>query len=99
MKRSFSILKNKYFLSTIVFVAILFIFEGTNVFQLFKMKQQFDFVKKENSRKIKEIKEVKNKTIQLTSNKEALEKFARENYRMKKVDEVVFLFIDKDQKK
>ena len=63
------------------------------------MKQQYDFVKKENFRKTKEITDVKKKTIQLTSNKEALEKFARENYRMKKADEVIYLFKEKDQKK
>ena len=38
----------------------------------------------ENNNKKEEIEKVKEKTIQLTTNREALEKFARETYFMKK---------------
>ena len=41
-----------------------------------------------------EIEQVKEKTLQLTTNKEALEKFAREHYLMKKKDEVIYVFDD-----
>ena len=41
-----------------------------------------------------EIQKVKEKTIQLTTNRDALEKFARETYFMKKKDEVVYVFTD-----
>jgi cell division protein FtsB len=40
---------------------------------------------------IKEIKQVKLKTIQLTTNKKELEKFAREQYLMKKKNEVIYI--------
>ena len=43
-----------------------------------------------------EIKKVKEKTIQLTTNKNALEKFARETYYMKKNDEVVYIFTNEN---
>ena len=41
-----------------------------------------------------DIKNVNDKTLQLTTNKKALEKFARETYYMKKNNEVVYLFIN-----
>ena len=48
----------------------------------------------ENTNKQKEIEKVKEKTIQLTTNKDELEKFARETYFMKKKNEVVYLFVN-----
>ena len=50
----------------------------------------------ENRIRETEIKKVKEKTIQLTTNKDALEKFARETYYMKKKDEVVYIFTDEN---
>ncbi len=50
----------------------------------------------ENISRETEIKKVKEKTIQLTTNKDALEKFARETYYMKKNDEVVYIFTDEN---
>ena len=42
-----------------------------------------------------EIISLKEKTKLLKTNKKALEKFARETYRMKKENEVLYLFVDK----
>ena len=52
-----------------------------------------DLIQENYNREI-EIKKVKEKTIQLTTNRDALEKFARETYFMKKKDEVVYVFTD-----
>jgi len=54
---------------------------------------QYELIE-ENSNKKQEIKKVKEKTIQLTTNKDELEKFARETYFMKKKNEVVYLFVN-----
>ena len=56
---------------------------------------QYELIE-ENSNKKQEIKKVKAKTIQLTTNKDELEKFARETYFMKKKNEVVYLFVNED---
>ena len=57
--------------------------------------KQYELIE-ENSNKQKEIKKVKEKTIQLTTNKDELEKFARETYFMKKKNEVVYLFVNEE---
>ena len=82
--KSFKILKNRYFYSTLTLLIILFIVEDTSVYKLFKMKKELISIKKENVKKANEIKQVKLKTIQLTTDKHELEKFAREQYFMKK---------------
>ena len=55
------------------------------------MKKELDQIKKQNLRKNQEIKQVKLKTIQLTTDDDALEKFAREHYLMKKKNEVIYV--------
>jgi cell division protein FtsB len=56
------------------------------------MKQELHTLELENIKKQKEIIQIKEKTKQLTTNKFALEKFAREHYLMKKNDEVIYVF-------
>ncbi len=56
------------------------------------MKSELKNIQIQNINKQKEIKQVKEKMHQLTTNKEELEKFAREHYLMKKKDEVIYLF-------
>ena len=58
------------------------------------MKKELNRLQIENKKKTTEISLIKEKTIQLTSNKFALEKFAREHYLMKKKDEVIYVFED-----
>lgn len=94
MRKTLYILKNKYFISTAIFLLVLFIFEDTNIFRLNRMNNQLNTINEKNKNQLEEIKNVKDKTIQLTTNKKALEKFARETYYMKKNNEVVYLFIN-----
>jgi len=82
---------NRYIFSTLVLLLVLFIIEDTTIFKLFNMKKELDQIKKQNLRKSQEIKQVKLKTIQLTTDDDALEKFAREHYLMKKKNEVIYV--------
>ncbi len=75
-------LNNKYFYTTVTLFLILLIFEDTTLFRLYDMKKELNEITNQNKVKSVEIKQVKEKTIQLTTNKEALEKFAREHYLM-----------------
>lgn len=75
---------------------VLFIIEDTSVFSLFKLKSDLRELREDNLKKEKSIEGIKQKTLELTTNPEALEKFARENYKMKKKDEVIYLFMDRD---
>ena len=56
------------------------------------MKSELKGIQIQNKNKQKEIEQVKEKMHQLTTNKEELEKFAREHYLMKKKNEVTYLF-------
>ena len=56
------------------------------------MKNELKEIKIQNASKENEIKQVKLKTYQLSTNKAELEKFAREHYLMKKKDEVIYVF-------
>ncbi len=95
MKFAFKYIKNKYvIISTILFLHLL-ITEETNVFQLISERRQIGIVKAENEQKRQEIIETKRAIEELTTNKDALEKFAREQYFMKKNNEDVFIFIEK----
>jgi len=85
---------NKYFYTTVTLFLILLIFEDTTLFRLYEMKKELNEITNQNKVKSIEIQQVKEKTLQLTTNKEALEKFAREHYLMKKKDEVIYVFDD-----
>ena len=85
---------NKYFYTTVALFLILLIFEDTTLYRLYEMKKELNQITNQNKVKSIEIQQVKEKTLQLTTNKEALEKFAREHYLMKKKDEVIYVFDD-----
>tara|TARA_B110000881_G_scaffold140849_1_gene124201 strand:- start:297 stop:581 length:285 start_codon:yes stop_codon:yes gene_type:complete len=87
-------LNNRYFISTAMLIFILLLIDDTTFYKLYKMKQELQFLEIENTKKQKEILQIKEKTKQLTTNKFALEKFAREHYLMKKKDEVIYVFDD-----
>ena len=75
-------------------IFVLLLIDDTTFYKLYKMKQELHSLKLENIKKQKEIIQIKEKTKQLTTNKFALEKFAREHYLMKKNDEVIYVFDD-----
>lgn len=77
-----------------VFLFTLLVIDDTTLYKLYKMKKELNNLQIENKKKTTEISLIKEKTIQLTSNKFALEKFAREHYLMKKKDEVIYVFED-----
>ena len=79
-------------------MVILVVFEDTNIYRQFKSLNKLSELKEVNDLKRIEIEEIKVKINELTTNPEELEKFARETYRMKKANEVIFLFVEEDQK-
>ena len=88
------VLKNRYFFSTAMLIFVLLLIDDTTFYKLYKMKQELHSLELENIKKQKEIIQIKEKTNLLTTNKFALEKFAREHYLMKKNDEVIYVFDD-----
>ena len=92
--KTFHFIKNRYFYSSMVLLFTLLVIDDTTLFNLYEMKKELNILQIENKKKITEISLIKEKTKQLTSNKYALERFAREHYLMKKKDEVIYIFED-----
>lgn len=90
-------LKNKYFLLIFSFLLILLFFDSNNAFRLFKRKQALRELTQEEQFYKEQLEEIKTEKEALENDPEALEKFAREEYRMKKDDEDVFVIVNEDK--
>ena len=97
MRKSIRLIKNKYFISALILLVILIAFEDTNIYRQFKSLNKLSELQEVNNLKRNEIEDIKVKINELTTNPEELEKFARETYRMKKANEVIFLFVEENQ--
>lgn len=89
------IIKNKYFITTILFIIWLVFFDQNNLIQYFKFKKQYKKLLQDKEYYIQKIKEDSEKINELQTNAETLEKFARENFFMKKPNEDLFIIVEK----
>ncbi|MPL94462.1 hypothetical protein SDC9_40616 [bioreactor metagenome] len=92
-KKLWSLIKNKYFITTSAFVVWLVFFDQNNLIQQQSLRRELHEVKKERQFYLDEIHHDTQKYLEVVSNKERLEKFAREKYLMKRDNEDVFLIV------
>jgi len=88
------LLKNKYFVTALAFMIWIAVFDENNLVQRYQLARKiseyrtqmehYNYDIEQNTRKLKELK----------SSRDNLEKFAREEYLMKKKDEVIFVVVD-----
>ncbi len=69
--------------------------EETNLFELLRIKNTLAESRETNEKMRQEIAETSKANLELTTNMEAKEKYARENYFMKKADEDIYVFVEK----
>jgi cell division protein FtsB len=93
MKRFLNLFRNKYFLVTAAFAVWMIFFDRNDLFSQYEYHQQVNTLKQERDFYQKETAQVHQDLDELTSNKEKLEKFAREKYLMKKNNEDVFVIV------
>jgi cell division protein FtsB len=93
MKRFLNLFRNKYFLVTAAFAVWMIFFDRNDLFSQYEYHQQVSKLKQERDFYQKETAKVHQDLDELTSNKEKLEKFAREKYLMKKDNEDVFVIV------
>jgi cell division protein FtsB len=98
MKRVVYLLKNKFFLVTVVFVVWMIFFDKNDLYTQYEQRQQLKKLEQERDFYTKETAKVSKELDELTSNPAKLEKFARERYLMKKANEDVFVIV-KEKKK
>jgi len=93
MKRFLNLFRNKYFLVSSIFLVWMVFFDRNDLFSQWEYHQQVSKLKQERDFYQKETAKVHQDLDELTSNKEKLEKFAREKYLMKKGNEDVFVIV------
>ncbi len=94
MKRILSIIKNNYYLIIFfVFLFWMFVFDKNDLISQYQHMQKLRGLESDRDYIKKEIKVIEKDINDLSTDKERLEKFAREKYLMKKENEDVFVII------
>lgn len=89
-------LRNKFFLTALVFVLWMIIFDSSNWIFMVNTSRRIKTLKHEIQYYNQKIEEDKRKILELRTNNENLEKFAREQYLMKKPNEDIFIVNEDD---
>ncbi len=89
-------MRNKYVITSLVFLVWLVFFDRHNLVTQFKLKQELTAIEKEKQYYQVKATEVEAEAKGLFSNAEKLEKFAREEYMMKKDNEEVFVIVEEN---
>lgn len=99
MKRLINLFKNKYFLVTLAFLVWMVFFDRNDLLSQYQYHQQVKKLEHDRDFYLKQTAQVKQELHELNSNKEELEKFAREKYLMKKADEDIFVVVKESKEK
>ena len=86
---------NKYWVVIILFLTITFVAGDSNLYKRYQYDEKIRVLEKEIKYHHKEIEINQKKLDDLNTSKERLERFAREEYFMKKPDEDLFIIEDK----
>ncbi len=87
----FPVLKNKYILTLIIFFLWILLFDRNNLIERHRNLKKLHKLEKQKESYIERIHKNNKQLEELKSSNENLEKFAREQYFMKKEDEVIFI--------
>jgi cell division protein FtsB len=98
MRRLLNIVSNKYFLFTVAFIVWMMFFDRNDLMQQYEYRTELNSLNADKEFYTKEIAQIKTDLTELTTNREKLEKFAREKYMMKKDNEDVYIIIDQSSK-
>jgi cell division protein DivIC len=88
-----SIFRNKYFLTLIIFIIWLTLLDTNNLIERYQQLRDLHKLKQDMIYYTKKIEEDKRKLNELKTDNDNLEKFAREQYRMKKKDEDLYIVL------
>ena len=93
---TFPILRNKFVLTILVFGVWIVLFDQNNMLDRFSNMKTLKKIEKKKDYYQNKIKEDQKRIQELTSDKDDLEKFAREKYLMKKDNEVIFIVVEEE---
>jgi cell division protein DivIC len=86
--------KNKYFVTLLAFIVWIGLFDENNLIERYRLASKIRTANMQKEHYIEEIEQNRRKLDELKSSRENLEKFAREQYLMKKRDEVIFVVVE-----
>ena len=95
MKKFISYFKNKYILTTLVFVVWITFFDRNNFLSQYTHRQDLKKLEREKQYFTEEIKKSQIDLQELKTNPKNLEQFAREKYLMKRDNEDIFVIVKK----
>ena len=88
------ITKNFYFIAGMLFLFWMLFLDSNDLYTQYKLKNQLKTLNSEKEFYKQKIEEVQQEREQLLTNTEALEKFAREKYLMKKESEDLYVIVE-----
>ena len=92
-----SFLKNKYTLTGAIFVIWISFFDENNLITQYQYHAELSKLQDEEVFYKEELLKIQESLKELKTNPKTLEKFARENYLMKKDDEELFVIVEKEE--
>jgi cell division protein DivIC len=86
-------LRNKYFLTLSIFLIWILFLDSNNLIERYNQLSELNKLKKDKEYYTRKIEEDRRKLNELKTDNHNLEKFAREQYRMKKKDEDLYIVL------
>jgi cell division protein FtsB len=93
--RLLKIVKNRFFLATMVFAVWVIFFDQNSLIDWFRVRMRIIRQERQIEYYNREIKSIDEKLQELSSNKDSLEKFAREQYYFHEEDEDLYIIEEK----
>lgn len=91
LKTTFRILRNKYLLATTAFLLWIIFFDKNDFFTQHERRQELSELRQSKLYYTQQIAEIKQFSNDLSTNPAAIEKFAREKYKMKRDSEDLYI--------
>jgi cell division protein DivIC len=91
--RLLPLLKNKYILAALAFIVWISLFDDNNLIERHQLNKELKQIEKDKVYYLEKIQEDAARLKELQTNDENLEKFAREQYLMRRDDEDVFVIV------
>jgi len=92
--RLWAVLRNKYVLTALIFFLWLLVFDQNNLSERRKINMEYKELMDEKEYYLDKIEEDSKRIDELKTDDENLEKFAREQYLMKKENEDIFVIVE-----
>jgi cell division protein FtsB len=89
-------MRNRYFLSTVVFLLWIGIFDSNNLYTQISLRYQIWKLNQKIAYYNEQLVEIKKQRDAIFGTQESMEKYAREQYKMKRDDEDLFIIVRKD---